>query len=263
MDTLIIRKLAQLLENERLNPLPMRLDSVVCCLLLGCAAIASTEAEAGSQISGLSVAHRQGQTFITWQEVAAPQISPRIRLERLRKKKERASRGSVKYRVYRSHERIEDVKSLAPLAEVAPLSAWNHKRRGIRPPAHALAQRFVIEDGREPLSPGQGLYVHNPQRAGSAFYAVTIVRSGKEDRRLSSANRTQAPVQETVGPGVPVLQREETGERFFGVEEVTLLHYTRWEAPPRSNHIIIPPPKGRGLLISVAFYMFHGSNNGF
>jgi pimeloyl-ACP methyl ester carboxylesterase len=198
----------------------------------------SVQAQVGpapdSQVSGVQVAHRFGQTFITWQEpqpaitsdVAAVTAVTAMRYELDQKRK-------IRYRVYRSDARIVSVANLTPIGEVAPLSVWNTERFGLYPsPAHE-APRFVIQDGAKPLPPGTGLYVHNPSAAGQSFYAVTLSEAGRENRTLSAGNSTTQAVTETVGQGRPVLQVEQKTESFLYVTGgVTLRYYVRWEAPP-------------------------------
>jgi pimeloyl-ACP methyl ester carboxylesterase len=90
----------------------------------------------------------------------------------------------------------------------------------------------VIEEGKEPVPPGTGIYAHNPERAGKAYYAVTVVVEGQENTSIGQSNSLRTPVRETVGPGVPVLQRVERPASFNYVQRPTLNYYVRWESPP-------------------------------
>src|SRR4030042_5326390 len=93
---------------------------LVICLSLALSAIA-----AEPQVTGLSVLHRSGQTFITFKEIDPPQITPGIDDAAIRKMVRDLDEKKLHYRIYRSSNRIASVEGLTPVAKVRPLSCWN------------------------------------------------------------------------------------------------------------------------------------------
>ena len=72
----------------------------------------------------------------------------------------------VRYRIYRSTRPIKSVKGLKPIAEVLPLSGWNMDYYGTNPKPEHRAFRYVVEDGKEQVPSGTGIYVHNLHKRG-------------------------------------------------------------------------------------------------
>jgi hypothetical protein len=172
----------------------------------------------------------------------------------------------VRCRVYRYAKPITaaSLSQAELLAEVPPMSGYNvlgrsvdqliaqHRRRAVDDMEFAkqLARndyfakyhpdmpemdevripRFAIEDGR-PLGPRLGLYVHHPDRAGKAYYAVVPAVDGAADARDVSG---AGPVDEVVGPGEPVLQGKPEVTVFFDYPGERR-HYVHWAAPPLAN----------------------------
>ena len=192
---------------------------------------------AAEQATEIRAFHRSGQTFLTWKEVATEQLPQALSVpETIRLKEHRLKSLGISYRVYRSAQPITSLEDLAPLAEVPSLSSWNTDFYGKYPKKQPQAFRYVIKEGDEPLSSNAGLYVHNPETPGTAYYAVTAIIGGQENRALHSGNVTAKPVQEEVGRGVPVLQRVETPKKFIFVKGAISLHYyVRWENPPHTS----------------------------
>jgi len=216
-------------------------------------------------VKGLKVLHRGGLTFITWQEIEDPLGAKVPTLDELKAvvKQIEATR-QVRYRIYRHRERI-DGKSIAEaelLAEVAPLSGYNvrgvstdhavHQRqlRAVEdgPYARSIAadpfnvspdtpemgavpvRRLAIEDG-EPLPASVGLYVHQPEKAGQACYAVVTCVDGVANMRdLAQGSSLAEPVAEEVGPGEPVFQNVEDLKVFYDYPGQRL-HYAQWCSP--------------------------------
>jgi pimeloyl-ACP methyl ester carboxylesterase len=150
-----------------------------------------------------------------------------------------AARGAqptraVRYRLYRSTTPIESLAGQKPVAEVQQMSAWNAEFYGWSESAKEPAFRYVIEEGKGPIAPATGLFVHNLSKAENAYYAVTAVVNGKENRIVGPENSLRAPVAETVGQGEPVLQRVEHPDSFKYADRPTLHFYVRWESPPNS-----------------------------
>jgi pimeloyl-ACP methyl ester carboxylesterase len=209
---------------------------------------ASSSAEATPQVTGVAAVHREGQTFVTWQEVTPP---PPVKttmkeLEDLTKNLNETRR--ISYRVYRASQPITRVSDAVLVGERGPLSGWNAGHYG-RGGQSDPAVRFVIRDGGEPLSSGTGLFVHQSAAPGPAYYAVTAVVAGKEAPVVTNVNRA-GPVEETVAAGTPVFQRTESARGFNHVEgPITLQFYVRWEPPGNASRpgqpfdylVAIPP----------------------
>jgi dienelactone hydrolase len=190
----------------------------------------------GGQVSELRARHEAGQTILTWKEVDPPPTGDSISAPELRKlQKELDRTRKVRYRIYRSARPITSVQGMAPIAEVPPLTGWNADYHGVYPKPGDAAPRYVVEEGKGPVPPGTGVYAHNPAEAGKAYYAVTVSVNGEERGGLGAGNALESPVEETVGPGVPVLQRVERPRSANFVEKPTLHYFVRWEAPPRTN----------------------------
>jgi pimeloyl-ACP methyl ester carboxylesterase len=196
---------------------------------------ASTQARlAGPQPHGIAVVHRAGQTFVTWHEID-PAPKDELTVAQLSTAKREAETKRIRYRVYRSPKQIEKTTDAELVGETPALSGWDAEHFGFYPPADARLPRFVIEDGKSPLPSGTGLFVLNPSKPGSSFYAVTVLVNGSENQAVSNENATSTAVTETIGQGIPVLQRVSTPDVFQYVEKPTLRYYVRWESPPNSS----------------------------
>jgi pimeloyl-ACP methyl ester carboxylesterase len=231
--------------------------------------VGQSPARAG-QVSQLSARHRAGQTFLTWQETAVPITHDAMTVQEFKETQARLEREQlVRYRIYRSTRPITSLKGLEPLAEVPPLTCWNADYYGAGPKPADKMLRYVVEDGKKPLPPGTGIYVHNPQRAERAYYAVTVSLNGEENTSVGAANTLQAPVEETVGPGLPVLQRSVKLQSFQHVERPTLHYYVRWETPPTSNVpgkpfdyvVAIPSTLAKPAPVGIHMHAWGGSLN--
>ncbi|MHB1037157.1 MAG: alpha/beta hydrolase family protein [Pirellulales bacterium] len=241
---------------------------------LGAMAVPGIAAE--SQVTGLAARHRAGQTMLSWKEVAPPAAADSIAAQalndlrrELQKKDGNQQPNAVVYRVYRSARPITSLAGLEPVAEVPALSGWNTDYYGdIRPEHKAL--RYVIEEGKGPIPPGTGICAYNPAQAGRAYYAVTVVRDGKENKSLGPGNALGAPVSETVGLGEPVLQRIEKPAEWQYVKGPTLNYYVRWESPPNCaamgkpyDYVVgIPPKLARPARVGLHLHCWGGSLNG-
>jgi len=241
-------------------------------LVLFAATIAASPAAAAEKQAGpLKVRHQAGQTFLTWQEVDPLIREESISMADLRKighETEKAKK--VRYRIYRSQRRIASLEDLEPIAEVPPLSCWNVDYYGGEARPDQKAFRYVIQEGQEAVPPGTGIHVHNPRQAGEAYYAVTVVIDGKENRSAGESNATAGPVRESVGQGVPVLQRVEKPKSFQYVDNPTLHYYVRWESPPNCavqgkpfDYVVgVPPKLVRPAPVGIHFHCWGGSLNG-
>ncbi len=202
-----------------------------------------------TQPTGLTARHRNGQTLLTWKEVRPPTSAESLTFAEWREilKKLAADPCHITYRIYRHSEPISaaTIAKAQLIDEVGALTCWNPDFHGISPPGEAKLLRYVVEDGKEPVPPGTGIYAHSPRlpaAGGQApagvkvYYAVTAAVNGQEDlSAFTKENSLAEPVSETVGPGEPVLQRIEKPEKFFYTSGITLHYYVRWEAPPRCN----------------------------
>jgi pimeloyl-ACP methyl ester carboxylesterase len=223
------------------------------------------------QAGRLTARHRSGQTLLTWREVDPPVRTDSIgaiELRRLRQDLDKQKR--IRYRIYCSQRPIGSVEGLRPIAEVPPLTCWNADHYGVSPEPQRQALRYVVEEGQSPVPPGTGICAHNPSRAGEAYYAVTVVVDGKENTVLGESNLLRSPVRETVGRGVPVLQRVEKPQSFQYVDSPTLYYYVRWESPPNSAAegkpydylVAIPPKLAKPAPVGIHLHCWGGSLNG-
>ena len=137
------------------------------------------------QVDGLIANSRNGQTFLTWNELANP---------------------NTKYRIYRSPVPINTVNRLQAsdfLGEVDNVSSWN-ERRSI---AEGVPHNWVIQSGDPELAEFTGLFVAAIEVAGDAWFAVTTLQGGVEDRTLVlGENATVTPTQEIPAPTQAILQ---------------------------------------------------------
>ncbi|SLM31773.1 exported hypothetical protein [Desulfamplus magnetovallimortis] len=189
------------------------------------------------QASNISLMHRDGQTFITFEEIVAIVDDENIYYDELYDLVDSYPR-SIEYRIYSSDEPIteEMIATLEPVGSVNILSGWNLELWGIGTyNKHAKAIRYVIEDNGAQLGLSQGLFVYNPPQPGLSWYAVTAVVEGVENRTVVENENMAVVYNETVGQGTPVLQRVEFDDNFQWVYDVELYLYTRWEAPPNSS----------------------------
>ncbi len=141
--------------------------------------------------------------------------------------------------------------------------------------------RFVIDPPVEgkagpagaeirPLERGVGLYVHSPARAGRRYYAVVCFRGGSANTLdFSAENSLAEPLDETVGPGEPVLQGDGLWGPYFdypGRRKV----YVQWCGPPLCPRqdmafnwsVLVPPELTKGEKVPVELY-FHRPNRSY
>lgn len=233
------------------------------------AAPCATAAE--RQAAGLQAHHRAGQTLLTWREVDPPVTDDSLSAVRARQFLRDQNLGKkVRYRIYRSDRPIASVEGLAPVAEVPPLTCWNTDYYGVYPKPDQKALRYVVREGQGPVPPGTGICALNSKRAGAAYYAVTVSIDGKENPSLGPENSLQTPVRETVGRGVPVLQRTVKPKSFQYVDGPTLYYYVRWESPPNCavqgrpfDYLVAVPPKlAKPAPVGIHLHCWGGSLNG-
>jgi hypothetical protein len=228
-------------------------------------------AAAERQATGLTVRHKAGQTFLIFKEVDSPITRNTITVRQLKSLRQKIdAQKTVRYRIYRSDKPITSVEGCQRIAEVPPLTCWNTDYYGISPKPEHMALRYVVEDGKQPLPTGTGVAAHNPAQAGQAYYAVTVVVDGVENASIGESNSLQSAVQETVGQGLPVLQRIEKPERFNYVANPTLYYYVRWESPPNcAAHgkpydyvVAVPPNLAEPAPVGIHLHCWGASLNG-
>jgi len=193
------------------------------------------------KVAGIGVCHRSGQTFVTFTE-PGPLVRGEITAKELKELKAKLAAGAPKttFRIYRHTAPITagNIDKAALADEVGRLACWNPELTGHYPKDDWQVVRFAVED-EKPLPPGTGLCVLNSAKPGRAYYAVSVAVDGEEDlAAIDSGNSAAAAVEETVGPGEPVLQKVlklGKGQHHFYAREAILYFYTRWEAPPDGN----------------------------
>ncbi len=258
-----------------------------------------TAAKPPRQVSDLRALHRKGQTFITWTEVDKIIAKDKVLWAEFEPtfKSHSGPRHGTFYRIYRHDKPItaENLYQAELIDEIWPLSGYDarlhqHVVRGENwvgldpnvwvaryciadPPAGELAPNSEYAGRQEwrgqELPLHTGLYVHQPPKAGKAYYAVTVIAGGVENTRdLTAANSLARPVEETVAPGEPILYRwlnQDTGPRRSRTPRETQFS-VYWAAPPYSNqprrpiHVQVglvgarPGPKTRGRWNMRAMY---------
>jgi len=145
------------------------------------------------EATDIRVAHRHGQTFITWKDAAQGEDAAKYR-----------------YALYRSERPItQDNLAQAKLCYQGILfhsarlygTAFTFKDR--LDPEKPMA---VIEEGGKPLPAGSGLAVHTVARVGKAYYAVvtTDVKLQVVSKVLPGKNATTEAIEEKAAPIQPI-----------------------------------------------------------
>ncbi len=183
--------------------------AVLSLLLLPLPVVAATHA-GPPQPTALSVTHRSGQSFITWQE--------------------RSELQGLSYRVYRHTAPItsSNIVSATLLYEVPEGSSQfyaNRYRDYSSPPnwQPRYVDRFIVTDLGQQLPGDSGLLVwtlgpsdFGGGNKGSAYYAVTTVDGGIENIDDFTKQNTYGPVSEAIGDPTPILiQESDTGWHAF------------------------------------------------
>lgn len=167
--------------------------TVRTCLPLLLLLAAPTARAADLEVIGIQAAHRHGQTFVTWKDVAEGEEGAKYR-----------------YSLYRSPQPItQDNLAKAELCYHGVLihsgklfgSAFNLKDR--LDPAKPMA---VIEEGGQPLPLWSGLAVHTVKKDGNAYYAVvaTDEKYNPVSKVVPGKSATTQPVVEKVAPIQPI-----------------------------------------------------------
>ena len=141
----------------------------------------------GQNPTDLQAANRNGQTFLTWNEIAT---------------------AGASYNVYRSTDPFVNPSQLTDanrLGTVSDSSSFNERLSDI---LNNPTTFYVIQNGSPALTESQGLFVHTTNEDGNFFYAVTSVVDNVENTVLTSGQNTLSnAVSETVSAVQPVFQR--------------------------------------------------------
>jgi len=169
----------------------------------------SSSSAPAAQVNDLTATFRSGQTFITWRETGD---------------------DLARYRIYRSATPILQSSDLTPerlVGEVGSQTALNlsasmdlfelHARlRGNPNSKYELPRRiyYKIDEKAGALSPGTGLFVYTAKSNEKAWYAVTAMTNGAENRSING-NILHKSVAEAVAFPDAILQAEENGYRDY------------------------------------------------
>lgn len=193
------------------------------------------------QASALRAEFRAGQVFLTWRQISGER---------------------VRYRIYRSFKPIAGAEDLAPerlIAEVSDHTALNLMASIDRialsntraPQEYQIPEReyFVVEEAKPPLSPNTGLFVYTAHADETAFYAVTAVAQGNENRRVAQGpegNALHTGVTERVEFPSAVRQNDQ-GDYAHWTSDVDNQHYpTMGSVPSVAYNFRVRIPEGAG-----------------
>lgn len=154
------------------------------------------------QVSGLKAWHKNGQTFIIWDNIPAKNIT---------------------YRIYRSSTQINSIADLSDdnlIGSAGDSSSFNRR-------LHRISGRqvyFRIDSAKPPLLPKTGLFVNTIVDRGNFYYAVMVSLNNKVDKRIFlGQNSLMSPVFEQAGAPLPVWQ---TNIDFNGFKHEVYVHWT-------------------------------------
>lgn len=196
-------------------------------------------------VGSVRVIHRKGQSLVVFQEPqieAFPEFKNGGEVKAFAQKFKEAHKD-LRFRIWRSGEPITPatVVKARVVGESGFFTGWNgshfQEQTAEKPPL-----RYRVEDNGEPVPWGTGIYAHNTDKPGAAYYAVTVTVNGEEDLdALGAGNTTSEPVKEEVGLGVPVLQWfEEVKSWQFRRGPIVRMFYTRWESWPHASQPSVP-----------------------
>ncbi|QDU92534.1 alpha/beta hydrolase family protein [Lignipirellula cremea] len=192
-------------------------------------------ADAELQVSGIRVLHRDGQTFVTWKDVAAGEVG-----------------AGYRYSLYESEQPLTDdhLAELRPVIEGIVNNSGKHYGYQM-----FLARRLdpelpmaTIEPGGKPLPQWTGLAVRTTQSNGARYYAVVAhdLEGNRQGRLLPGQSATTEPVAEKVAPLQPLKTGDSTERgRYAHVVQVTgtknlpltvSLHASSSRGGPGSDH---------------------------
>lgn len=196
-------------------------------------------------VGSVRAIHRKGQSLIVFQEPVLEPF-PEFKTGGDVRKFANAFRESHKdlgFRIWRSGEKITPatIAKARVVGECGFFTGWNgshyQEQTADKPPL-----RYRVEDNAEPVPWGTGICAVNPDKAGAAYYVVTVTVNGEEDfETLGAGNTTSAPMTEEVGLGVPVLQWFEEAKGYqFRRGPLVKMYYVRWESFPHASQPGVP-----------------------
>jgi hypothetical protein len=156
-------------------------------------AVATSARAADLEVTAIQAVHRNGQTFVTWKDVAEGEEGAKCR-----------------YSLYRSNQPITadnlDKAELCchgVLYNSAKLFGYAFNMKDRLDPAKPYA---IIEEGGKPLPPWSGLAVHTVQKPGKAYYAVVATDDKLKpvSAVVSGQSATIEAVEEKPGPIQPI-----------------------------------------------------------
>jgi hypothetical protein len=245
-------------------------------------------------VDGVKAFHREGQTFITFKEVSPLITNPETTWGEIKSALANAP-DACSYRIYRHTEPISDrtIAQAELVAELGPLSGYNTNGRNkeyligqamVRSDEmgelardwggymHSWTMnhprmdrypvpRFVIDERRGQLPVGVGLYVHQSEKLGRRYYAVVSCRRGVENLRDFSGRNAAGPIEERVGPGLPVRQGKGLWGPHFDYPGTRWV-YAQWCGPPLAPQqnmyfnwsVLVPPHHGGKLPVELYFH---------
>ena len=163
----------------------------------------NNEPDNSNLVSGLSLRYRSGQTFITWDEPSS----------------------AANYHVYRSDQPISSENLGSAVLLTSRWGALDNNTSVNRYAVTDVPGYFVIDELGAPLADSTGLFVHTVDTNGTAYYAVTAVNNGVEDRTIVSRLNTAA-VEEFIGTPQPVLTLSVNGGK--GRLYTQYMDYQQW-----------------------------------
>lgn len=217
---------------------------MLCCTMLAALVGCASGPSVAGTVTGISVFHRSGQTFITWRGVSHDK--------------------GVTYRVYQSDTEISSANLSSAhrlTAGVAPGSGldaistrhvkgikivsvkdpqgtdWWYENTMGEPEEGTTPRGYIIREQGSPLPLGTELFVHTTETPGIRYYAVTVVdSSGKEDVHIAAGvNATRGPVEESVGQPEPLFEKVIRRENGAEVRQ-----YIRWSDNRIGNRDGVP-----------------------
>ncbi len=146
-----------------------------------------------AQVTGITVDHHDGQTFVTWKDAVQSEAD-----------------AAYRYALYRSNQPITE----ATLGSTTPVE-WGIVYNSAKQYGTDFAPKdrldptkptVIIRDGGKPLPSWSGVAVYTAQSAQNAFYAVvaTDTRGDRLSRIVPGQNATVQPVEEKTAPLEPV-----------------------------------------------------------
>lgn len=142
--------------------------------------------DGGQQVvTGLVAQHRDGQTYLVWNDVADP---------------------TATYRIHRSAEPFTSITQLVDSTLIGTASAdssFDARLSALR----GTSLFFRINTAGPDLTAAQGLFVNTPVADGMGYYAVVAVIAGMPNLMLSPGQNVTGPIDEIVAVPAPVFQR--------------------------------------------------------